>query len=78
MSGFASVKASLGAGIVPNWLFWITVWWAAWFVAFLLWFAKNRAEKINLLVLFFIAIICGITPFIVIYHSIRKAIKKDN
>lgn len=78
MSEFVSVKASLGAGIVPNWLFWIIVWWASWLVLYLLWFSKNRAERINLTVLFFVALICWIAPFIAIFHSIRKAIRKDN
>ena len=78
MSEFVSVKASLGVGIVPNWLFWIIVWWSSWLVIYLMWFAKNRSERINLTVLFFVALICGFAPFLAIFHSIRKAIKKDN
>lgn len=78
MSEFVSVKASLGADIVPNWLFWIIVWWAACFAALLLWHAKNRSEKISFISLLFIALFCWTVPFFTIYYSIRKAIKKDN
>ena len=79
MSAFASDKASLGVGIVPDWLFWLILWWAAWFAAFLSWYGvNNHKPRDNIgLVIFFVAMFAGLMPLIIVFAIIRKLMGKD-
>ena len=77
MSAFASDKASLGVGIVPDWLFWLILWWAAWFAAFLSWHVHTNRGRIEPLVLVFIALFSGVMPLMMIVGGIVKRIRGD-
>lgn len=78
MSEFVSVRASLGVDIVPDWAFWLVVWWAGWFAILLSWYERNKKERLSLRTCFFMFLLAGLTPFVGIISLIIKGIKKDN
>lgn len=73
MSAFASDKASLGVGIVPDWLFWLIVWWAGWFAILLTWYERCKKDRMTPLVAFFTFIIVGFVPLFAALWVIKKA-----
>ena len=77
MNASAWDKASLGVGIVPDWLFWLILWWAAWFAAFLSWHVHTNRGRIEPLVLVFIALFSGVMPLMMIVGGIVKRIRGD-
>lgn len=81
MSEFVSAKVSPGVAIVPNWLFWLIIWWAAWFAAFLSFYQHDyRVKKgkfvFEPMMLFCMFLISGFLP-IPIAMSVFKKLRKD-
>lgn len=70
-------KASLGVGIVPDWLFWLIVWWAGWFAILLTWYANNRKEPLTLTTCFFMFLLSGLMLPYGIILAINKLTRKD-
>ncbi len=77
MNASVWVKESPGVDIVPDWLFWLILWWAAWFAAFLTWYTKLNRGPIPALVLFFIAVLGGVLPILIIIGQIVKRLRGD-
>jgi predicted membrane channel-forming protein YqfA (hemolysin III family) len=76
MNVFVLGKVSLGAGIVPDLVFWLIVWWAGWFAILLIWYDKKQKEPMTVLVCFFMFAFSALIPLFAIYHTIRKALKR--
>lgn len=77
MSVFVLGKASLGVGIVPDWAFWLIVWWAGWFAILLIWYDHTQPKPLTVLICVFMFLLSGLIPLFVIYHTIRKALKRQ-
>lgn len=73
MNEFGWVRASLGVGIVPDWLFWLIVWWAGWFSILLIWYDRAKKERLHPLAAFLMFVMVGFIPIIAIVWIIKKA-----
>lgn len=58
---------------MPNWLFWLIVWWAGWFGILLTWHDRCKKERMTPLVAFITFIIVGFVPLFAITWIIKKA-----
>ena len=77
MSVSVSGRVSPEVGIMlPDWLFWLILWWAAWFAAFLSWHVHTNRGRIEPLVLVFIALFSGVMPLMIV-GGIVKRIRGD-
>lgn len=78
MNVFAWVKVNPGVDTVPDWALWIIIWWAGSFVGLLAWHRKNRShEPVGALAIMFMLMMSWSIPFLIVFHTIRKAIRKD-
>jgi hypothetical protein len=77
MSASVLGKVSLGVGIVPDWLFWLIIWWAGWFAILLIWYDNNKKEPLTILSCFLLFLMSGFTLPSAIFIVINKALRKD-
>lgn len=70
-------RASLGVDIVPDWAFWLVVWWAGWFAILLTWYESNKKEPLSGWTCFFMFLMAGFAPILGAIIAVRKGFRND-
>jgi len=54
--------------MLPEFTYWILVWWGGWFALLLDWYSKSGKPKISPMVAFFMAVFAGLIPLIIVFY----------
>jgi hypothetical protein len=76
MNEFVLVRGNPEVSIMPNWLFWLIVWWSMWFMLSLFWYDIKK-KHLSLSVAFFMFLFSGFTPLIMLIFAIKSSASRD-
>lgn len=63
---------------MSNSLFWLITWWCVWFFLMLCWFDAKKKYPLDLKVAFFMFLLSGFAPLMVMFFAIKKLASRDN